>query len=88
MRLDGFYRIVRVDSSNPDEFKVKVRKHRTTDEFEATVEDTSLNEEKKEVLQYAEWERTTVFLNINAKVLDGAIKQAIVVGVERRNPPD
>lgn len=87
-RLDGFYRIVRVDSSNPDEFKVKVRKHRSTDEFEAIVEDTSLNEEKKDVLQYAEWERTTVFLSINAKVLDGAIKQAIVVGVERRNPPD
>jgi len=87
-RLDGFYRIVRVDSSNPDEFKVKVRKHRSSDEFEAIVEDTSLNEEKKDVLQYAEWERTTVFLSINAKVLDGAIKQAIVVGVERRNPPD
>ncbi|WP_060507202.1 hypothetical protein [Pseudomonas sp. NBRC 111124] len=87
-RLDGFYRIVRVDSSNPDEFKVKIRKHRSTEEFEAIVEDTSLNEEKKEVLQYAEWERTTVFLSINAKILDGAIKQAIVVGVERRNPPD
>lgn len=87
-RLDGFYRIVRVDSSNPDEFKVKVRKHRSTEEFEAVVEDTSLDEEKKDVLQYAEWERTTVFLSINAKILDGAIKQAIVVGVERRNPPD
>ncbi|WP_409264697.1 hypothetical protein [Pseudomonas sp. KCJK9000] len=87
-RLDGFYRIVRVDSSNPDEFKVKIRKHRSTEEFEAVVEDTSLDEEKKDVLQYAEWERTTVFLSINAKVLDGAIKQAIVVGVERRNPPE
>ncbi len=87
-RLDGFYRIVRVDSSNPEEFRVKVRKHRSSQEFEAVVEDTSLDSEKKEVLQYAEWERTTVYLNINAKVLDGEIKQAVILGVLRADPED
>ncbi|WP_313314579.1 hypothetical protein [Stutzerimonas nitrititolerans] len=87
-RLDGFYRIVRVDSSNPEEFRVKIRKHRSSQEFEAVVEDTSLDSEKKEVLQYAEWERTTVYLNINAKVLDGEIKQAVILGVLRADPED
>ena len=86
-RLDGFYRVLRVDSSNPDEFKVKIRKNRSSLEFEALLEDESLDAEKKEVLQYAEWERTTVYLNINAKVLDDAIKSAVILGVERRDPP-
>ncbi|MNE51935.1 hypothetical protein D3C80_1465880 [compost metagenome] len=87
-RLDGYYRILRVDSSNPDEFKVKVRKHKGGLEFEAIVEDESLNAERKSVLQHAEWERTVVFLHINAKVLDDDIKQAIVIDVVRSNPPE
>ncbi|MNZ24532.1 hypothetical protein D3C78_416800 [compost metagenome] len=87
-RLDGYYRILRVDSSNPEEFRVKVRKHKGTLEFEAVVEDMSLDAEKKEVLQYAEWERTVVHLSINAKVLDEDIKQATILGVVRANPPE
>lgn len=87
-RLDGYYRITRVDSSNPDVFKVKVRRHKSLDEFEAVVEDTSLTGDKKEILQYAEWERTTVYLSINAKEMDGDIKQAVVLDVVRRDPPD
>lgn len=87
-RLDGYYRIVRVDSSNPDIFKVKVRRHKTQIEFEAVVEDTSLTGEKKEILQYAEWERTTVHLSINAKEMDGDIKQAVVLDVVRQDPPN
>ncbi|WP_296125440.1 hypothetical protein [Pseudomonas sp. Ga0074129] len=87
-RLDDYYRILRVDSSNPDEFRVKVRKNRGTLEFEAVVEDSFLNAEMKEVLQYAEWERTVVLLRINAKVLDASIKQAVILGVERADPPE
>ncbi|MDC7825294.1 hypothetical protein PQS90_09040 [Pseudomonas sp. BLCC-B13] len=87
-RLDGYYRILRVDSSNPDEFKVKVRKNRATLEFEAVVEDAFLNAEMKEVLQYAEWERTTVYLNINAKLMDEKIKSAVILGVARADQPD
>lgn len=87
-RLDGYYRITRVDSSNPDAFKVKVRRHKSLVEFEAVVEDTSLTGNKKEILQYAEWERTTVFLSINAKELDGEIKQAVVLDAVRQDPPD
>lgn len=87
-RLDGFYRVLRVDSSDPEAFKVKIRKHRGPLEFEALVQDITLDAEKKEILQYAEWERTTVYLNINAKVLDDSIKSAVVIGVERRDPPE
>jgi hypothetical protein len=87
-RLDGFYRVVRVDSSDPEAFKVKIRKHKGSLEFEALVQDITLDADKKEILQYAEWERTTVYLNINAKILDDNIKSAVVIGVERRDPPE
>ncbi|BBP76492.1 hypothetical protein PHLH7_25960 [Pseudomonas sp. Ost2] len=87
-RLDGFYRVLRVDSSDPEAFKVKIRRHRAGTEFEALVEDITLNAEQKEILQYAEWERTIVYLSINAKILDESIKSAVVIGVERRNPPE
>lgn len=86
-RLDGYYRILRVDSSHPDEFRVKVRKNRGTLEFEAVVEDAFLNADMKETLQLAEWERTTVFLNINAKVMNESIKQAVILGVQRADQP-
>lgn len=87
-RLDGYYRILRVDSSNPDEFRVKVRKNRGTLEFEAVVEDAFLNAEMKETLQYAEWERTTVYLNINAKMMDESIRSAVILGVARADQPE
>ncbi|WP_271105831.1 hypothetical protein [Pseudomonas tohonis] len=87
-RLDGYYRIQRVDSSNPDEFRVRVRRNKTDVQFEAIVEDAFLNNDMKETLQYAEWERTIVFLSINAKVLDGDIKQAIIIDVQRADQPD
>ncbi|HEK0816007.1 hypothetical protein [Pseudomonas aeruginosa] len=86
-RLDGYYRVVRVDSSDPDSFRVKVRRRKSGVEFEAYVENDTLDGEMKETLQYAEWERTTVFLNINAKVLDGDIRQAVILGVTRAEPP-
>lgn len=87
-RLDGYYRIIRVDSSNPEEFRVKVRRHRTHTEFEAVLQDTSLDAEKKEILQFAEWERTLVFLSINAKILDDDIKQATILDAVRSDPVD
>lgn len=78
-RVDGYYRIIRVDSSNPDVFRVRVRRKKSATEFDAVLQDDSLDEQKKLTLQFAEWERTTVFLSINAKVMDGVIKQATIL---------
>lgn len=82
VRLDGDYRIVRVDSSSPMVFKVKVRNIESGEEIEATVQDESLNLSHKKALQQAEWDRRPVRLKINAKNLRGSIRDAIIIEVE------
>lgn len=86
VRLDGYYRLQRVDSSDVTAFKVKVRNVKNGLIIDALVQDDSLSKSNKEILQYAEWERTTVFLKINAKELDGEIKDAVIVDVIRDDP--
>lgn len=79
IRLDGQYRILSVDSSNPDEFKVKLRCLRSKAEFVAKVQDKSLDGKHIEALKDGEWKRSPVTLQINAKDLDGQIKDAVVI---------
>lgn len=87
-RVDGYYRIIRVDSSNPDVFRVRVRRKKSATEFDAVLQDDSLDEQKKLTLQFAEWERTTVFLSINAKVMDGVIKEATILDATAVEPSE
>lgn len=81
IRLDGVYRISRVDWSNPTAFRVKVYNVADGGEVEATVQDVSLNTDNKKALQQAEWERRSVRLNINAKELRGRVLDAVIIGV-------
>lgn len=88
VRLDGRFNIVRVDSSDPDEFKVKIRDTRTGDILDATVQDESLNQTNKPILQEAEWSRKPVDLKINARVLRGEIRSAVVLEVTKVEEED
>lgn len=87
-RVDGYYRILKVDSTNPDAFKVHVRRNRGAAEFDAVLQDDTLDKRRKQVLQDAEWDRTTVYLHINAKVMDGTIRQATILDAMRADQPD
>lgn len=82
LRLDGLYRILNVDSSNPEEFKVKIRCQSSGDEFVAKVQDRTLERLHLEALKNGEWSRKAVKLQINAKLLDDAIKDAVVIKAE------
>lgn len=82
VRLDGEYRILRNDTTDPTAFKVKVRNVSNQNEFEALVQDESLSDNYKTLLREAEWDRTTVKLSINAKQLDDTIRSAVVIRVE------
>ncbi|OYD25565.1 hypothetical protein [Oceanimonas baumannii] len=79
VRLDGDYRILNVDSSNPDEFKVKVKSLDSGDVFIAKVQDNTLERRYLEALQNGEWARHPVRLRINARQLNGDIKSALVI---------
>lgn len=86
IRLDGNYRIEKVDSTDPDIFKVQVRNVDTDLRIPCIVQDIFLDAaEHKNDLQKAEWDRKPVHLSINAKTLDGEIKSAIILYVREIN---
>ncbi|MDD9177090.1 hypothetical protein PVK63_19560 [Aliivibrio sp. S2TY2] len=80
--LDGHYRILFVDSSNPQSFKVKLRSLDSKDEFIAVVEDTTLDHKFLLALQQGEWSRKPIKLHIDAKEANGEIKAAKVTYAE------
>lgn len=82
IRLDGMYRILNVDSSNPEAFKVKLKSLDSGDEFLARVQDRTLEKRHLDALQKGEWLRKAVKLQINAKLLNEEIKHALVINAE------
>lgn len=82
VRLDGRYRILNVDSSNVDVFKVKVRDLDSRDEFIAIVQDETLESRYKNLIKDAEWSKKAISLAINAKELGGEIRQATIIQAE------
>lgn len=81
-RVDGVYRVLSVDSSDPLIFKVRVRDTDDGREFMSTVQDETLENRYKTLIQQAEWSRNPVRLNINAKLIAGDVKEAVIIGAE------
>lgn len=84
IRLDGLYRVLNVDSSDPTEFKVKVRNVGNGEEFTAIVQDNTLERAHIQAIQNGEWERKLVNMTINAKqrTKDNTIYNAKVIFAE------
>lgn len=83
VRLDGFYRLVKLDWSDPLKFKVKVLNIESGLLLDAEVQDDSLTGRYKEALREAEWSRSPVALKINAKLFgEDDYREAVVVAAE------
>ena len=87
-RLDGVYRIMAVDSSHPDEFKVTVQAIGNGLRFTAVVQEDSVEQKYQRILQQNEWGKTPLFLQINAvqRITDNSIIRAAITKAE--NLPD
>lgn len=84
IRLDGTYRILKVDSSMERKFRVHVLNLDTQENFSAIVQESFVTAGKhKELLQDAEWNKKPVVLQINAKKRKGSISSALIIGVEK-----
>lgn len=82
IRMDGYYRIEQVDSTDPEAFKVRIKNVDNGVRINAVVQNVFLEYEGyKEALKQAEWERESVHLTINAKEMDGEIKSATIIYV-------
>lgn len=88
VRLDGEYRIVKVDSSNPDHFKVFLV-DKNGKGFPAILDDQTITKAKnRELLQEAEWEKKTIRLMINGTQVRGDVTSARIIDVTDRFSPD
>ena len=84
VRLDGLYRLVKLDWTDPLKFKVKVFGLDNGLQLDAEVQDDSLTGKYKEALKEAEWSRSPVKLKINAKLIgEDEYKDAVVVSAEK-----
>lgn len=83
-RLDGIYRIMAVDSSHPDEFKVTVQATDSGIRFTAVVQEDSVEQKYQRILQKNEWRKTPLFLQINAvrRITDNSIIRAAITKAE------
>ncbi len=83
VRLDGVYRLLKLDWSDALKFKVKVFNTESGLQLDAEVQDDSLTGKYKEALREAEWSRAPVALRINAKLVgDSEYRDAVVVAAE------
>lgn len=85
VQLNGMCRILKVDSSKPDHFKVEV-KFEDGRIFTARLEESfiSTREANKKLIQEAEWGHKEIFLIMNANELRGEISQATIIDVKDR----
>lgn len=81
IQLNGNYQILSVDTSHPEEIRIKVKLTDDGKEFYAKFKDQTLNQSQIAILQNAEWSRKRVYLSINATELRGQITTATIVGV-------
>jgi hypothetical protein len=82
VRLDGDYRIQRVDPTDPALFKLKIWNVRTGLELDAVLQDDSLAGDSKRIIQDAEWARAPVRLQINARKVGNQYRSAAILSAE------
>lgn len=87
VQLNGDYVILETHWQKDCEVRLKLRNLNTTQEFIATLQDNSLNNEQLGILQEAEWNRSKVYMSVNATELRGAITTATIVGVHVQPSP-
>ena len=83
VRLDGVYRLIKLDWTDPSKFKVRVFNTKSGIYLDAEVQDDSLTGKYKEALREAEWSRSPVVLKINAKTLGDTYRNAVVISAEK-----
>jgi hypothetical protein len=77
-----------VDSTNPEVFRVKIRDTVSAEEFVALVQDETLENKHKALIQKAEWSKTPIDLTINATEVGGEIRKAIVMSAKNPDNPE
>ncbi|MEN7529222.1 hypothetical protein [Cupriavidus sp. DL-D2] len=84
IQINGNYRILSVDTSKEEEFRIKVRYLGDGREFTAKFRDDSLDREHVRALQQAEWGKSPVYLSVNATELEGQVTTATIISATQQ----
>lgn len=77
-QIEGEYRVIRVDSSDPLLLRVKIKDENTDEIIEAAVQDELMSPTNRAALQNALFRRHSVFLTITGKMMEDKIKDAVI----------
>lgn len=81
-RLDGSYKVLKVDTTVPDGFRVLIEDTKSGDTFQAGVQDVMATAEDREIIRDAEWSKVPVRLKVNAKRRRGEVVEATIMSAE------
>ncbi len=84
IQLNGNYQILSVDTSHPEETKIRVQYVDDGREFSAKFLDQTMDQSQIAILKEAEWGRKKVYLSVNANELRGQITTATIVSVNKQ----
>lgn len=87
IRLDGTYRLFKLDWTDQSKLRVKVWNTQTGQELDAILENDTLSGAYKDLLRKAEWDRTPVQLKINARRVGGTLRGATILEVSAAPHP-
>lgn len=87
-RLDGDYRIMRVDTTVADGFRVHVQRVDSDETFAAEVQDVVASHGDRKIIQDAEWSKVPVRLQVNGRKLRDKIIEATILRAEKFEQPD
>jgi hypothetical protein len=83
VRLDGIYKILRLDCSHTSKYKAKIQNIDHGTELDADIKDDSISFDQKELLQKSLLNRCPIFLSINALVWsDDEYHSAIIIEIK------
>ncbi|MCW0024624.1 hypothetical protein [Burkholderia pseudomallei] len=82
IRMDGKYRVLKVDNTDPLSYKVSIWSPDTRQTITAQLQNETVTGEARNVLSRAVTERMPVVLQVNAREIRGEIRDATVVKVE------
>lgn len=87
VQLNGNYFIRKVDWQDTREVRITVGSVGTSHAFTAAFRDDTLHREQIDLLKTAEWDRSQVYLRINATELRGEITTATILEVVKQEVP-
>lgn len=78
IRLDGVYRVTKVDTTVPDGFRVTLSDIATGQEVTASMLDVLISEEQRQIVKDAEWNKTIIHVEMTGRRLRNRVVDAVI----------